>query len=391
MHSDDPNKPWNEFWQEIKNILAGNSRHCPSTIYDFRGFVFTQYADFRRATFNQNAYFIRATFNHNADFSWATFQKNTGFALTNVAGVLDFRWVTIGNECTVLLHRVNTEAQSGLQLRLLGTLADRIRFEDVRWEQRPGGGLILQDERDLAYPNQVATHELIADAYRRLVNNFERARQYEWAEEAVFGEMEMRRRNPERFPLVRWSHAEGNGPLPRFRRRIGQYARKFYGLDKKEPSPNQAEQGPWWQRGTRKLWHWVQRGARWLGEHVSFSYLYFLLSRYGISYRRAIVSLCVLLLLFAALFTWAGVRPREADAGIVISWSRAWQQPKRWSQMKRAFWAGLMTTLETATLQREPAYRPANDAGRLLAVGVLVAIPGQLALLLLALRRRFRR
>ncbi|MBI3670979.1 MAG: hypothetical protein HY237_14510, partial [Acidobacteria bacterium] len=51
----------------------------------------------------------------------------------------------------------------------------------------------------------------------------------------------------------------------------------------------------------------------------------------------------------------------------------------------------LLLSLEVATFQREKAFEPAESAGHFWVTVEAVVIPGQLALLLLALRRRFRR
>ncbi|MCL6565155.1 MAG: pentapeptide repeat-containing protein [Acidobacteriia bacterium] len=416
MHSKDPNKPWDQFWQVIRAILAGTSlHHRLKERLDFRGFVFSQNADFSWATFQRDAIFSWATFLGDANFSIATFQRDAyffgttfqrdayfsgatfhgaayflgagfqgdanfgeatfrgdadfgraefsgrvGFFRTTVGKVLSLHGISVAADGEVILHRVNqpsdTEASSssevilhrvnqespggaqqgsagqasslsGLRLRLRLTLLDRLRFEDVRWHQQ-GGRLVLQDELDLKNPEQDVTHELVADAYRRLVNNFERGRQYELAEQAVVGEMEMRRCNPQTSLLTRL----------------------FLGM-------------------------------------------YKLLSVYGSSFGRALFWLSVfVLVLFPLLFPAAGLQKREpSSAQTRVSWWEPWGEHTGWRRYWYTFQAGLVATLETATLQREPGYRPANDRARLVGVAELVVIPGQLTLFLLALRRRFRR
>lgn len=208
------------------------------------------------------------------------------------------------------------------------TLLDRFRFEDINWHQQHGR-LVLQDELDLLKDqNQAATHELVANAYRRLVINFERARQYEWAEQAVVGEMEMRRLNPAT---------------------------------------------PW-------LTHF-------------FLEMYKCFSLYGSSFGRALSWLVVfLLLLFPSLFPAAGLQMREpSSVQTRVSWWEPWGGHTGLRRYGSTYLSGLVATVETITLQRDPGYRPANDWTRLLAAVELVAIPGQLTLFLLALRRRFRR
>jgi hypothetical protein len=108
-------------------------------------------------------------------------------------------------------------------MRIRHTLLDQFRFEDVRWHSAEGR-LQLQDELDLntkedkkdPIPPELAgfllslrrhlfaelvleqvTHEVVADTYRRLTNNFEKYRQYESAEQSICGTFEMRRLNPD--------------------------------------------------------------------------------------------------------------------------------------------------------------------------------------------------
>jgi uncharacterized protein YjbI with pentapeptide repeats len=370
----------------------------------FSGAKFTRDAVFREATFTRDAHFIRATFAGNADFSEATFTRDAVFSQSAVAGVLDFRFLRIGRDGEVLLHRVNERREievpdsqgagaqavgspeaereiptkkiplSGLHARLLGTLLERIRFEDVRWDKEHGR-LVLQDELDLADPTQGATHELVADAYRRLVNNFEKARQYELAEEAVVGEMEMRRLNPENFPFVPGAMAQGTWFWPRWRRWAGERERKVYAKS---------------------------RRARWLAQHLSALYLYRLLSVYGSSYTRAFWVLVSLVLLFALLFPAAGLRmagpsaykPALAAASAAstkISWRGALAHPDRGAQLWGTFKSGLAAAFEVATFQRDHTVEPVSGPGRALATAEVIVVPAQVALLLLALRRRFRR
>jgi len=51
----------------------------------------------------------------------------------------------------------------------------------------------------------------------------------------------------------------------------------------------------------------------------------------------------------------------------------------------------LLMTLEVATFQRDRQFEPKGFGGRMTVIAQTVAVPGQLTLLLLALRRRFRR
>jgi len=72
MHSRDPHKNWEEFWQVIMAILAQTGE-----THDFTGFVFTEDANFSGATFSGDADFFTATFTQEANFNDAKFNRDT--------------------------------------------------------------------------------------------------------------------------------------------------------------------------------------------------------------------------------------------------------------------------------------------------------------------------
>ena len=367
MHSRDPQKNWEEFWQEIQTILAKHEGE-----HDFVGFVFTQYAnfmgaqftqvadfseaqftqdaDFRHAEFTQDADFSEAQFTQAANFSGAQFTQALYFIRTQFGGLVNFSHARFEKPDKVLFNQVN-RSSGGLKLQLTGCLLDGVRFEDVRWH-RQNGRLILQDELDLHHRSNV-THELVADCYRRLVNNFERSRQFQLAEECIVGEMEMRRRNPRNFLLGGWSRLE-----------------RFY----------------------RK-----HARARWLGQNFSVLNLYRVFSKYGNSYLRAFCWIVVLaLLIFPTLFGLAGLQRKDllatnSTSTPLISWHNAWSAETRPYELWQTYKTMVLATLETATLQRNPYALPATGAGRATQIVTVLTMPGLLALFLFALRRRFRR
>jgi hypothetical protein len=431
MHSRDPEKNITEFWTEFDRILktAGDgiadftrfvipgadeagtefqarcifSRATFKQNAYFRGATFTQDADFYGAMFRQNAdfswakfkqdaYFSEATFKENADFRVATFTKLADFSGAAIADVLDLSVLPFVRDAQIILRRTNqrksvevpdrqaakeenllgrpesewpkkTVQIAGLKLRFQNTLSDAFRFEDVRW-QKKDDRLFLQDEEDLQ-GEWTPTHKLVAQSYRRLVLNFEKHRQYELAEDCVVGEMEMRRRDPERFLFA------GKGTEEKI------YSTRF---------------------------------RRWLGEHLSLTWLYRCLSLYGSSYRRAGVWLIALvLLIFPAFYGACGLALRGAGkAGAeqqpktalephlpVVSWAEAGRVGRANGSLLTescfVYWNVLLFSLETATFQRDHQYEPQGPGGRLVVMGQTIAVPGQLTLFLLALRRRFRR
>ena len=127
--------------------------------------------------------------------------------------------------------------------------------------------------------------------------------------------------------------------------------------------------------------------ARSLGEQISVVNFYRLLSNYGSSYTRALEVLAMLVFLFGVLFAlpWAGL---EAAASGTVASS---VELNIWIQVSENFLTGMLYSLEVASFQRYRLHIPTSYFGRVVSALETVVIPAQLALLLLALRRRFRR
>lgn len=404
MHSRDPDKSQDHFDTEIQAILAGSSSyHRPSNIYDFCRFVFCQ-SDFREATFTQGADFSMATFTQATDFSMATFTQTTDFSMATFTqegtffGVTftqradfslalfiqdaDFSratflqeaifhratfykavifshtsfgpsidYVAVGDEKLPIAEfhhvqflkpemvhfaEINETTILGLRARFMDCQVEDVRFDAVRWYQRDGR-MVLQDELDVLEHLGNTSYELVAIAYRRLIKNFEKARAYDLVEDCTIGEFEMKRRDPNRFPFTRALSAIYNKfPLLR----------------------------------------------RWIGEQVSVVGLYRFASIYGTSYHRALLVLALLLVWFGVLFSTAvSIQPVTSSAISTCSLSNS----------IGAFCGGLVHSLEVAALQRNTLYLPTTSAGRVIEIVEQVLVAGQVALLLFALQRRFRR
>ncbi|HXL22644.1 MAG TPA: pentapeptide repeat-containing protein [Candidatus Dormibacteraeota bacterium] len=264
--AENANFGWTSFAEEATFYLARFQREAK-----FVQAKFSENAQFGETIFDGPAYFVFSRFLQEAGFPRATFSERVEFGFVTFSKIADFRWANFKDPTQAVFHRINNAnadkaVTSGLRLRLVGCLPEDIRFEDVNWN-RKNHRIYLQDEADLREPSQEVvrdtpehggippplTHELVADAYRRLVNNFEKSRQHEWAEECFLGEMEMRRCNPHLFV----------------------FANRY------------------WANRLYANFGW----ARWLGEYVSLTNFYGLLSRYGSSYKRALAVLAALLLL----------------------------------------------------------------------------------------------
>jgi len=294
----------------------------------FWGAEFTQRADFSIATFSHGADFRGATFANIASFDGAIFGRRASEDIdVSSSAIADFRFAKFLMPNEVIFSQANQEGHEKLRVRFVGCSTETVRFEDVNWH-RENGRMVLQDELDLrANLEEASRHEQIAIAYRRLINNFEKSRSYDLAEDCAIGLMEMKRLDPAKFLFA--------GRL-----------------------------GPCYEK-----WPWL----RWVGEHVSVTNLYRLASNYGSSYVRAFGVLALLLLAFALLFTLSGVSPNPSrNAGALAP-------------------AGLIHAVEVVTFQSPTRYVAGNGLGWMLEQVERLLVAAQVALFLLALRRRFRR
>ena len=326
---------------------------------------------FRETKFRGNAHFLGATFWQEADFTEAVFGMRTDDVSAEGKAIADFRKARFHTPERVSFYQVNRNSSQGFLVRLVDCQIEGIHFQDVNWA-RDRGRMVLQDELDVRAKAQETTetdaqaffgprHDLVAIAYRRLLCNFEGVRAYDLAEDAFCGAMEMRRRDPRYFYFAR------------YKRVLNFYI--------KHPR------------------------ASWVIRQLSLTSLYKLLSNYGSSYKRALACLLGFLLLFAALSPCFGLRmaghvksraeppgaPVYSAEGNAFSWQTAWRHSARSRELWRTAKAGFWAAAEVAAFQKYPTVEPASDYGRRLAVGEILVMPGQLALFLLALRRRFRR
>jgi hypothetical protein len=115
--------------------------------------------------------------------------------------------------------------------------------------------------------------------------------------------------------------------------------------------------------------------------------LYKALSNYGSSVPRAFVwMLFFLLVLFPVCYSVTGTRPIAAgEQAARFTASGGWEQDL--GAYRNAMWL----SLEVATFQKNGTLEPASAAGRHIGAIETITVPGQLALFLLAVRRRFKR
>lgn len=398
MHSPDIRKSVPHFQAELDAMRKQGN-------YDFTAFVFppeTQFgqmfsvptsfarskfrgvAGFRGARFLGDVNFDDAIFESDADFTDAYFGASASFVETSF-GPVDLIEQSLYQPKTVALftgakfamaeranfRRANHRAMQGLRLRAIGCNIDAVNLEDVKWH-REWGRIVLQDELDLVVwsvplpkddarspakqsrfslfrsssrktylahvarqarfgsfqPTSPDVHELVVAAYNRLLRNFDARLSHDDAEDAFCGAMEVKRIDPTALPFSTLL-----GQLYRKAPILGSLCRSFTLLS-----------------------------------------LYKYVSRYGSSYQRAIAVLLILLSVFAISYSVVGdLRLAE----------------KAFSMNNIAM--GILAALEVASFQRESIVIAQSMAGRSLRIAESIIIPAQLAITLLAVRRRFRR
>lgn len=204
----------------------------------FDGVVFKKKADFSNVTFSMNSPtsfqnakfekgavffdakfgpvdFFEAHFFEYAGFSLAKFGEAARFLLVTFAPlqlcagadpvVADFGGCTFVKPAEVQFEMINIEekraiqapppadAKQGFLAAFNGANVDEVRFADVNWFRRNDHRMILEDERRLP---QTGEYELTVRAYRQLINNFEKSRAFDEAEDCYFGVMKVKRRDP---------------------------------------------------------------------------------------------------------------------------------------------------------------------------------------------------
>jgi hypothetical protein len=182
--------------------------------------------------------------------------------------------------------------------------------------------------------------EAIAENYRQLVLHYEKRRDFEAAEDFHIGEMEICRLS---------------------------FAAKFP--------------------------RWVRRCSEWLNGFA----LYRVLSAYGTSYWQALLVLVCMIFLFSTVFLFSGLSsvqpPVLADRSFIKYDLRAKQGDTQatLSDVAGDYARTIAHTLSLLTFQRERQYRASGPLSQAFEAMASIFLAGQSALLLLAIRRKFRR
>jgi hypothetical protein len=232
------------------------------------------------------------------------------------------------------------------QASFLDTNLERIHFRDVKWP-RKGRRQVLWDE----FPHEGGRtdYEKVAENYRQLVLNYEAKRDFDTAEDFHIGEMEMRRKK------------------------------------KGKQAGDEAAKAKW--LGMKLLW-------RCWGVINGYS-IYKFLSNYGTSYLQGFLVLLVGLILFSGIFLYTGLKPSKEYVGRLLPIN---YELCLYTTCQRASWqkvddsaSAFLFTLSLLTFQKERLYEPANKWTQFWMYFAVLFMAGQTALVLFAIRRRFKR
>jgi uncharacterized protein YjbI with pentapeptide repeats len=336
----------------------------------FPGATFRQNADFTLATFTKEASFKYATFEQDASFPGATFTESADFEETGFRGTV--RWGACRFLESAIFRRAEFAPEHyGMPSAVFAVASlsypQKIIFDDVdlshalfhncdvsevwftssvRWAKRGSNGVAVFDEsvplehaRSLQRGGE-RDYRAIAQLYQQLKKNYDSRLDYWTANEFHFGEMEMKRlATPTEGPVL-----------------------------------------------------WLRRPMhRWLSLTAWYRYA----SDYGNSYRKPMLWLLAMLVLFALLFPLPGVGLRQTGTSYTETYSSVWHAG---APLKKSFqWAvglfgkSMIVTVDTATFQRNPEYAPVYPWGRVLAIAETLLTSTLFGLFLLAIRRQFRR
>ncbi len=310
--------------------------------------------------FEDSVSFNLVRFDGNTDFVDGVCKGPAEFAQCTVTGRLQFLNWDFEQEClfdylrhskdgTAIFEAVNLDKGT-----FLGAQLDSVEFRAVRWLRsgkrrnmladelpaslRGAGGRRPDAEHPLTDPEIDYFYDQLAGNYRQLVLNYERVRDFDVAEDFHVGEMRMRSVIAER-------------QLP-------------------------------------------CSALKWLWRHLGPYRLYDVFSGYGANWSKAFLWLLVWsLLVFPSLFMLTGFQQMEPVGGRAMRLIQYSLTPDlhKAPQWFKDYCHAISFSLSTATFQRARLYEPAGPWSHFLMSAASVIFTSQAALLLLALRRRFKR
>lgn len=346
-------------------------------VADFLGTRFDQGVSFRRVTFNEGALFGAAAFAFGSDFTSAIFKKQadfrglttsgrTIFARAEFQGVTRFSGAVLSGEtifqgditnksfssfCRFNNLRIANEGKlvfeklSLEQAAFVDTDLKEVMFRDVDWYHIDSRIRLFGLNRAQSLwdefrpiPSLERDYAKIAENYNQLVLNYEGKRDFDTAEDFHIGEMEMRRKQK--------GAGVSSAPLRKFRESFNAYG------------------------------------------------IYKASSNYGTSYGQAFLMLILLVFFFSLAFLYSGFRttadtpPRTIEYNVFPGSNHRTVSAREWLN---DYLSAMSLCASVVTFQKDRFYEPLEGPARGWLFAAVIALTGQAAMTLLALRRRFRR
>jgi len=371
----------------LSTLFRGISGSVEPNLVDFSEAHFLDEITFNKAEFDNEArfsgvkfekevYFYSTMFKGNVDFLAATFNEKTLFAGGGETKVFFaecyFPRIRLGKEATLTFEDVDLS-----NAVFLDTNIEPFVFRNVSWhETRSRKRALLNEFPPIKGNESEGEYESIAENYRQLVLNYERKRDYEAAEDFHIGEMEMRRKKL------------GAGlEIPKWLRESIKFIRSTFSWVSIS-----------WLGG---VYNWLKDKTIWIKKWVNSYQLYGFLSNYGTSYWRAFGVLMLFVLVFSWFFLYSGIQTSETRSSgtnevqvDTIEYDVFQNEDHSFVSLGQWFSDYLLAiqlTMSIITFQRERFYEPIGALGRFLLFAAVIVLASQAALVLLVIRRRFKR
>lgn len=363
-----------------KNEVSTENENDDEDVENIKG-----HTTFMGAIFNEKVSFDSAVFFCSAEFYDVTFRKQIKFISYDEShpeiertgmfhDIFNFIRITLPKDEECIFFRTILS-----KARFHDTNLEKIIFRDVEWAKAKtifqklfrGKAYLLWDEiRPLEGMRDWLDDAKTAENYRQLVLNYESKRDYESAEYFHIGEMEMRRKRLEetdRLSLVLNNFY--------YSRRHSEFWFKYRLYELFRP------------------FEWLSR----LTKKFNGYGLYFLSSRYGTSYAQAFLILVIQILIFSFLFLFSGIKTSKevnTNNAQIIEYNllpSLNHSPVSTAKFLSDYREAVSYTLSIITFQKERFYEPLDWQARYLLYFAVFILTAQSALVLLAVRRQFKR
>ena len=366
-------------------------RFCSFENAEFIGVTFKDEAIFTFSKFDGIANFVRAKFDSTTRLNMSTFEKEARFTFASFNGSVDFSYTVFkdivsfsaedetdgfGTDAALDFRNTRFESPSrvsfhGLILRphwFLNVDPRPLTFIDVKWIGQLRRRFIDVEIEELR-KREVLERKSVANSIAERIKEL-----------SLFGDEEaIEELKQEQAEVTRLAARGPNNQ--RFYRLMSIACRQLAINAEENHRYDQASDFRSWSMEMQRKEGWGSRGRLSIGILHS---LYRLLSGYGEDVARALMILVVMCLVFAAVYTQVGFsRTLVSSSPVVTSGTEERGRPQT---LTRA----LVYSVAVSTLQR-PDPRPLTTAA-IAAVFIQTLLgPIQVALLILAIRRRFMR